>query len=77
MQFIQAKRLNNKLCVRDNRPFAIDMVRFINEGFLLVLSDEEGKKRELTYNSLDWFREDFDVIDGTKGLKEFERFYQY
>lgn len=71
MQFIQAKRLDNKLGVVDNTPFAIEWVRFINGGFELLLREEgSGKLMALTYDSLDWFREDFEVIENIEDLKE-------
>ncbi len=77
MQFIQAKRIENKLGVDDNRPFAIDGVRFIDGGFELLLSDEKGKDIRLAYNSLDWFREDFNVINSVRELEGYRRFNKY
>lgn len=77
MQFIQAKRIENKLGVDDNRPFAIDGVRFIDNGFELLLSDEKGKDIRLTYNSLDWFREDFNIVNSVRDLEGYRRFNKY
>lgn len=77
MQFIQAKRIENKLGVDDNRPFAIDGVRFIDNGFELLLSDEKGKDIRLTYNNLDWFREDFNIVNSVRDLEGYKRFNKY
>lgn len=77
MQFIQAKRIENKLGVDDNRPFAIDGVRFIDNGFELLLSDEKGKDIRLAYNSLDWFREDFNIVNSVRDLEGYRRFNKY
>lgn len=77
MQFIQAKRIDNKLGVDDNRPFAIEKVRFIDNGFELLLSDQKGKEIRLAYNSLDWFREDFDVVNSAWELEGYRRFKNY
>lgn len=73
MQFIQARRLDNKLHVRDNRPYAIDKVQFINGGFALTLTNDIGQGVYLAYNSLDWFREDFNIINSIKELEEYKQ----
>ena len=73
MQFIQARRLDNKLHVRDNRPYAIDKVQFINGGFALTLTNDIGQEIYLAYNSLDWFREDFNIINSIKELEEYKQ----
>ena len=73
MQFIQARRLDNKLHVRDNRPYAIDKVQFINGGFALTLTNDIGQEVYLAYNSLDWFREDFNIINSIKELEEYKQ----
>lgn len=61
MQYIQAKRLDNKLGMKDNRPLAVFNVKFVNGGFRLTLIDDDGAIYALSYSNLDWFREDFDV----------------
>ena len=71
MQFIQAKRRDNKLNVRDNRPYAIDRVEFIKDGIGLYLTGFDGEKFYLTYSDLDWFRSDFVIVNS---LKELERY---
>ena len=73
MQFIQARRLDNKLHVRDNRPYTIDKVQFINGGFALTLTNDIGQEVYLTYNSLDWFREDFNIVNSIKELEEYKQ----
>lgn len=73
MQFIQARRLDNKLHVRDNRPYAIDKVQFINGGFALTLTNDIGQEVYLAYNSLDWFREDFNIVNSIKELEEYKQ----
>lgn len=73
MQFIQARRLDNKLHVGDNRPYAIDKVQFINGGFALTLTNDIGQEVYLAYNSLDWFREDFNIINSIKELEEYKQ----
>jgi hypothetical protein len=71
MQFIQAKRLNNKLGVRDNQPYIIKEVVFTKGGFRLLLIDIKNKETVLGYNSLDWFRKDFDIVDSIGEIKEY------
>lgn len=73
MQFIQARRLDNKLHVRDNRPYAIDKVQFIDGGFALILTNDIGQRVYLAYNSLDWFREDFNIVNSIKELEEYKQ----
>ena len=73
MQFIQARRLDNKLHVRDNRPYAIDKVQFIDGGFALTLTNDIGQRAYLAYNSLDWFREDFNIVNSIKELEEYKQ----
>ena len=73
VQFIQVRRLDNKLHVRDNRPYAIDKVQFINGGFALTLTNDIGQEIYLAYNSLDWFREDFNIINSIKELEEYKQ----
>ena len=73
MQFIQARRLDNKLHVRDNRPYTIDKVQFINGGFALTLTNDIGQEVYLAYNSLDWFREDFNIVNSIKELEEYKQ----
>ena len=68
MQFIQARRLNNKLGVKDNSFFAIDKVTFIDSGFLLTLTNDMGQPVYLAYQDLKEFREDFNVLDNMKEL---------
>lgn len=78
-QFIQAKRLGNKLGVRDNRPYAIEKVRFRDSAdsaaapsFLLFLSDEKGEERLLAYNSLNWFMKDFNIVNNLNELEDYK-----
>ena len=73
VQFIQVRRLDNKLHVRDNRPYAIDKVQFINGGFALTLTNDIGQEVYLAYNSLDWFREDFNIVNSIKELEEYKQ----
>ena len=73
VQFIQVRRLDNKLHVRDNRPYAIDKVQFINGGFALTLTNDIGQEIYLAYNSLDWFREDFNIVNSIKELEEYKQ----
>jgi len=70
MQFIQAKKLDNKLKVRDNRPYAIEKVEFLSRGgFVMTLLDEEGYSFPLAYRSMERFREEFNVVNYMKGLE--------
>ncbi len=71
-QFIQAKRKGNKLGVEDNRPYAIDKVRFIDGGFLLFLVSDVGEEKYLSYSSLDWFREDFSIVNNIRDIEEYK-----
>lgn len=75
MQFIQAKRLNNKLGVRDNRPYAIDKVEFVKGGFALFLTSFEGDKVYLSYNDIEWFKRDFAIVDSIYGLERYRKLY--
>lgn len=59
--------------LRDNRPYAIDKVQFINGGFALTLTNDIGQEVYLAYNSLDWFREDFNIVNSIKELEEYKQ----
>lgn len=72
MQYIQAKKLGNKLGMIDNQPFAIDRVIFLNDGFMLILISDIGEKICLSYDSLEWFREDFNIFNSRKALEKFK-----
>lgn len=73
MQFIQARRLENKLGMKDNLPLSIDGVKFLSGGgFLLVLSRCNGERVYLSYNDLDWFREDFNVVNSINELEMYK-----
>ena len=74
MQFIQAKRLNNKLRVKDNKPYAIDKVEFVEGGFVLHLKDVLGQRVYLAYNDLSWFKSDFNVVNSMSELEDYKRF---
>lgn len=64
MQFIQAKRLGNKLCVRDNRFFTIDKVEFLrNGGFVVTVVDYDGYSYPLAYHNEEAFREEFHIAN--------------
>ena len=79
MQIIQANKLNNKLGVINNLPFAIDSVSFINNGFVLYLTDYNGEKRYVSYADMGQFRRDFTIVDSIKdikGYKELEGFIE-
>lgn len=74
MQFIQAKVFDNKLGVRDNRPYAIDRVNFIDNGIVLFLNDmRDGGMVLVTYKDLEWFRSEFRVVDTLKDLEEYKK----
>lgn len=73
MQFIQAKRVNNKLGVRDTRPYAIDKVDFIKDGFALYLTSFDGDKIYLTYSDMEWFRRDFAIVNSLHELRKMEK----
>ena len=65
MQFIQAKRLGNKLCVRDNRFFTIDKVEFLkNGGFVVTVIDYDG-----AYHNEEDFREEFHIANFVNQLE--------
>lgn len=64
MQFIQAKRLGNKLCVKDNRFFIIEKVDFLrNGGFMVTVIDQEGYFYPLAFKNEEDFREEFRIAN--------------
>lgn len=64
MQFIQAKRLGNKLCVKDNRFFIIEKVDFLrNGGFMVTVIDQEGYFYPLAFATEEDFREEFRIAN--------------
>ena len=64
MQFIQAKKLGNKLCVKDNRFFIIEKVDFLrNGGFMVTVVDQEGYFYPLAFKTEENFREEFHIAN--------------
>lgn len=72
MQYIQARRLDNKLGMKDNLPLAIDKVIFLQSGgILLDLNTCNGERIYLSYSNLDWFRDDFNVVNSINKLEKY------
>lgn len=71
MQFLQAKTIDNKLGVLDNRPYAIDKVIFTDSGFRLLLSDYDGREITVAYRTLEQLRREFDIISSITSIQEY------
>lgn len=66
MRIVRAKHGDNKLGVRDNRPFSIVQIELLLErGFKVKLLDlQTGIVELVSYDSRDMFDEDWELIAG-------------
>ena len=72
MQFLQAKSGNNKLCIHNNLPYAIDNIIIEEDDILLDLTSYVGNRIYVRYESIEDLKEEFDIIDSIGEMKEYE-----
>lgn len=63
MQFLQAKKRNNKLGVEDSFPLAIDAIELYKNRIVIYVSKRDGSRTWVVYNSLEKLFDEFDVIN--------------
>jgi hypothetical protein len=63
MQFLQAKKRNNKLGVEDSFPLAIDAIELYKNRIVIYVSKRDGSRTWVVYNSLEKLFDEFDVVN--------------
>lgn len=63
MQFLQAKVKDNKLGVEDTYLIAIDSVEFFKGSIVIYVTQRNGVKTWVSYDSLEKLFNEFDVVD--------------